>query len=98
MAKILVTGSDGRFGKILKEIKTSHKFIFKKKQELNILSIKSINKNIKKHKPKFILHLAGLSRPMKIHEKNISKSIDLNIIGTCNIVKEASRFKIKVIY
>ena len=31
MAKILVTGSDGRFGKILKEIKTSHKFIFKKK-------------------------------------------------------------------
>ena len=35
---------------------------------------------------------------MDEHKKNISKSIDLNIIGTCNIVKEASKFKIKVIY
>ena len=35
---------------------------------------------------------------MKIHETNISKSIDLNIIGTCNIVKAASRHKIKIIY
>ena len=42
--------------------------------------------------------MAGLSRPMKIHEKNISRSIDLNIIGTCNIVKLSSKFKIKLIY
>ena len=35
---------------------------------------------------------------MKIHEKNISKSIDLNIIGTSNLVKEASRLGIKIIY
>ena len=34
-----------------------------------------------------ILHTAGLSRPMNIHETNISKSIDLNIIGTANLVK-----------
>ena len=44
------------------------------------------------------MHLAGLSRPMKIHEINISKSIDLNIIGTCNLVKEASKNNIKLIY
>ena len=35
---------------------------------------------------------------MKIHEKNISKSIDLNIIGTCNIVKICEKYKIKLIY
>ena len=35
---------------------------------------------------------------MKIHETNISKSIDLNIIGTCNLVKEASKRNIKFIY
>ena len=35
---------------------------------------------------------------MKIHEKDIIKSIDLNIIGTCNIVKAASKSNIKVIY
>ena len=98
MLKILVTGSDGRFGKILKKFDTSKKFIFKNKNQLNILSEKSIINNIKKYKPSYILHLAGLSRPMKIHETNISKSIDLNIIGTCNLVKICSEFKIKLIY
>ena len=97
MVKILVTGSDGRFGKTLRKVKTKYKFIFKDKKELNILSKKSIVQNIKKFKPLYILHLAGLSRPMKLHDTNINKSIDLNIIGTCNLVKEASK-KIKFIY
>ena len=98
MVKILITGSDGRFGKIFKNIITKNHLIFRNKKELNILSSSSIQKNLKKYKPKYILHLAGLSRPMKIHEKNISKSIDLNIIGTSNLVKEASRLGIKIIY
>ena len=96
MPKIIVTGSDGRFGKILQKI--NKKMIFRSKKQLNILSPKSISKNFKKYKPNYILHLAGLSRPMKIHEKDINKSIDLNIIGTCNLVKEASKFKAKMIY
>ena len=98
MLKILVTGSDGRFGKILKKFDTSKKFIFKNKNQLNILSEKSIINNIKKYKPSYILHLAGLSRPMNIHETNISRSIDLNIVGTCNIVKAAAKNNIKIIY
>ncbi len=96
--KILVTGSEGRFGKILKKFQTKKKLSFKTKKQLNILSINSINKCLKREKPNYILHLAGLSRPMNIHDKNIIKSIDLNIIGTCNLVKEASKFNIKIIY
>ena len=42
--------------------------------------------------------MAGLSRPMKQHEDNIHRSIDLNIVGTANIVKVCSRMNIKVIY
>ena len=72
MVKILVTGSDGRFGKILKKI-AKKKFLFTKKNQLNILSLSSISKNLTKYKPNCILHLAGLSRPMKIHEENIDK-------------------------
>ena len=98
MFKILVTGSDGRFGRVLKKFDINKKFIFKNKKQLNILSERSITNNIKKYKPNCILHLAGLSRPMKIHEINISKSIDLNIIGTCNIVKAAAKHNIKIIY
>ena len=98
MEKILITGSDGRFGKVLKKIKSKKKLVFTNKKKLNILSRTSIVKNLVKYKPKYILHLAGLSRPMNIHDKNISKSIDLNIIGTCNLVKEAEKKKIKLIY
>ena len=96
MQKILITGSDSRFGKILKKL--NNKFIFTNKKQLNILSPASISKSFKKHKPTHILHLAGLSRPMSAHNKDIIKSIDLNIIGTCNLVKEASKHKIKIIY
>ena len=97
MQKILVTGSNGRFGKILQNLNIK-KFIFKNKQQLNILSSKSISNNLERYKPSHILHLAGLSRPMIIHEKDIIKSINLNIVGTCNLVKEASKLGIKMIY
>ena len=90
MSKILVTGANGRFGKIIKKLNKKN-FIFRNKNELNILSNKSIFNNIQKFKPKAILHLAGLSRPMYVHEKNIIKSINLNIVGTCNLVNEAQK-------
>ena len=96
--KILVTGGDGRFSKILKQKNKSLKLFFASKKQCNILSIKSIEKIVKKIKPKIIMHCAGLSRPMDIHEKNISKSIDLNIIGTANITKVCEKNDIKLIY
>ena len=95
---IVITGGSGRFGSILKNIYKSNKLFYPNKKELNILSVKSIEEYLKKTKPKILIHLAGLSRPMKIHENNISKSIDLNIIGTANIVKICSKLKIKIIY
>ena len=97
LKKIIVTGGDGRFARELKKMKTKYKFIFRNKKELNILSIRSINSNIKKFKPNIVLHLASLSRPMSIHEKMINKSIDLNIIGTANLVKICNN-KIKLIF
>ena len=97
-AKILVTGGDGRFSKILKKENKKLNLIFCNKKNFNILSESSINKKIKKIKPKIILHCAGLSRPMSIHEKKIGKSIDLNIIGTANLVKACEKNNIKIIY
>ncbi len=96
--KILVTGGDGRFGNILKKKNKKLNLIFKSKKQLNILNYNLLEKKIKLIKPKIVLHVAGLSRPMSIHEKNISKSIDLNIIGTCNVVKACKKYNIKIIY
>ena len=96
--RIVVTGGTGRFGHELKKIKNNYKLFFPKKSELNILKIKSISSYLKRKKPKYLIHLAGLSRPMDMHNRSINKSIDLNIIGTANITKVCSEFKIKLIY
>ena len=96
--KIVVTGGSGRFAQSLKKIKSKYKFIYPKKKSLDITKIKLIKNFLRKERPKSVLHLAGLSRPMSIHDKNIKKSIDLNIIGTANLVKVCSELKIKLIY
>tara|TARA_E500000331_G_C17241655_1_gene707273 strand:- start:786 stop:1487 length:702 start_codon:yes stop_codon:yes gene_type:complete len=96
--KILLTGGDGRFAKILKKTNKSLNLIYVSKKQCDILNLNSIIKLVKKIKPKVLIHCAGLSRPMKIHERNISKSIDLNIIGTANIVKVCKKYNIKLIY
>ena len=67
--RIVVTGGTGRFGQELKKIQSKNKLFFPKKQELNILKINSIKKYLKLKKPKYLIHLAGLSRPMKMHKK-----------------------------
>lgn len=96
--KIIVTGGDGRFAQILKKKNKKLKLIFLSKKQLDILNINSIEKAIKKYKPKRLIHCAGLSRPMEIHKSNISKSIDLNIIGTANITKICEKYNVKLIY
>ena len=96
--KIVITGGDGRFAKVLKKNNKKLNIFYPNKKELDILNVKSLERYLKKYKPKYVIHAAALSRPMDIHDKLISKSINLNIIGTCNIVKVCSDLKIKIIY
>jgi len=98
--KIVVTGGSGRFGKVLidKTKKKNFNIYFPKKKQLNILNLNSIKNYLKLKKPKYLIHAAGLSRPMDIHDDSICRSIDLNIIGTCNVVKACSELNIKLIF
>ena len=96
--RVVITGGTGRFGTELKKIKNKFNLFFPKKKELDILKISSIENYVKRKKPKYLIHLAGLSRPMEMHEKFLKKSIDLNIIGTANITKVCSDYNIKLIY
>ena len=95
---IVVTGGSGRFAQSLKKTKSRHKFVYPNKKKLDITKLNLTKNYLKKIKPKSVLHLAGLSRPMIEHEKNISRSIKLNIIGTSNLVIACSELKIKLIY
>ena len=96
--RIVITGGSGRFGNELKKVKNKYNLFFPSKKNLNILNVKSISNYLKNKKPKYLIHLAGLSRPMERHEKFINTSIDLNIIGTANITKVCSELGIKLIY
>ena len=98
MKKIVITGGSGRFGSVLKQNIFFKNCYYPNKKKLDILNIKSIEKYLSLKKPKILIHLAALSRPMNIHDKKISNSIDLNIIGTSNIVKVCYKMKIKLIY
>jgi len=96
--KIVFTGGSGRFGQILQKSNFKYKVFFPSKSQLDITNFKSIEKYIKNIKPKILVHMAGLSRPMNIHDKNIIKSINLNILGTANIAVACAKYKIKLIY
>jgi dTDP-4-dehydrorhamnose reductase len=98
MKKIVITGGTGRFGKILKKDKNKNKLFFPDRKNLDITNFKKIQNYLSNIKPDILVHLAGLSRPMDIHEKDIKKSIDLNIIGTANITKACEERNIKLIY
>ena len=50
--KIVVTGGSGRFGSLLKKIKTKDIVFFPDKKQLNILDYKNILKYLNKKKPK----------------------------------------------
>jgi dTDP-4-dehydrorhamnose reductase len=96
--KIVFTGGTGRFGQVFKKIPTKEKIYFPNKQQLNIENFESIKKYLNRINPSYLIHAAGLSRPMIIHEKEISKSININIIGTANIVKACQEKNVKLIY
>ena len=63
--RIVITGGSGRFASAFKKIKgyKSLNLYYPEKNKLDILNIKSIQKYLKYIKPKYLIHLAGLSRP-----------------------------------
>ena len=69
--RIVFTGGSGRFGSVLKKIRTKYKVYFPSRNQLDIANFKRTENYIKKIKPKYLIHAAALSRPMDIHDKNI---------------------------
>ena len=96
--KIIFTGGSGRFGQVLQKSNFHLKALFPDKEDLDVTNIKSIERYLRKVKPKILVHMAGLSRPMKIHEENLIKSISLNILGTANITMACAKYNVKLIY
>ena len=99
MKKIIFTGGNGKFGKVFKKFYSNKRNIFYPSSEVfDVTSLKNMEKFIKRIRPKIIIHAAAISKPIELHEKNIIKSINTNIIGTSNVVNVCKKYKIKLIY
>ena len=98
LKKILITGSNSRFCKFLKKNLEKYYCLFPSKKVFNILDYRKMDIFLKKKKITHLIHIAGLSRPMNMHEKDINKSIELNIIATANLVRLCNKYNIKIIY
>ena len=96
--KIAITGKTSRVAKTLKKYFLGPNITYLDKKKFNILNFKQINNFLKKNKIKTLVHMAALSRPMKIHKENINKSIEINIIGTANIVRACKNNNTKLIF
>lgn len=96
---ILITGGNGRLcGEILKANQQYHNIIAPSRSEMDITNDDCISRIVKTTKPDIIIHAAALTNPLSVHEQDPTKSININIVGTCNIVKNCIQNDIKIIY
>ncbi len=96
----LITGGSGLLGNSLKKIMPGA--LYPTKDEFDITDFKSMHKYIEKiqesgKRIKTIMHGAALTSP-PIVDKNPSKAIETNIIGTSNVVNLAIEKGIKLVY
>jgi dTDP-4-dehydrorhamnose reductase len=98
MRKILVSGGDGYFAKRLVEYNTQYDLYAAPKTELDVTDSASIESVLDKFSPEIFIHSAAFTRPMVRHETSPNKSIEINIIGTSNVVVECMKRNIKLIY
>jgi dTDP-4-dehydrorhamnose reductase len=90
MTKVFITGGSGALGKVLiKQLKTgseSYDVLSPSSKDCNILDFKNLESILKKYSPNIIIHLAAFVDTFGC-ENDIKKAIDVNVIGTANLVK-----------
>jgi dTDP-4-dehydrorhamnose reductase len=94
-SKIIFTGGSGllgtEFGKLLPEIK------YPSSKEFNITDYKQMRNYIEAGDYELIVHAAAFTSPPLI-EKDPERALEVNIVGTCNVVKLSMEFDLRLIY
>jgi len=94
-SKILFTGGSGLLGsefrKILPDIDYPSSSVF------NVTNYAQMKSYIESKGFELIVHAAAFTSPPQI-DKDPGKAVDVNIIGTCNIVKLCMEFDARLIY
>lgn len=99
LKKILLTGGSGRLGKFLinnlnKEV---YDIIAPSSKELDITNVELVKEQLGLYNPDIILHSAAYT-DVKKAEKEYLKAIDINVVGTINLLTYASKNNLDFIY
>ena len=99
MVKVLLTGGSGTLGTEILKIydKQKYKFLSPSSTELDITSYINCQNWFLDNKPDLVIHSAAYTN-VRDSEQNYIKSIDTNIIGTCNMIRCCDELGIKLIY
>jgi len=95
--KMLISGGDGKFATQIIESNrdlpadAKYQIFAPSKEEMDITDAKVVEEYVSSWKPDVFLHAAAYTRPMAKHYENPDKSIQINIIGTANIVLSCMR-------
>lgn len=99
MVKVLLTGGSGTLGTEILKIydKEKYKFLSPSSSKLDITNYISCQAWFLENKPDLVIHSAAYTN-VKESEQNYIKSINTNIIGTCNMVRCCDELGIKLVY
>jgi dTDP-4-dehydrorhamnose reductase len=95
---ILVTGGSGLLGThLIKLINKDYNILYPTSSELNILNIQQLNNYFNINKINLVIHCAAYT-DVKNAQHDYIKCMNINVVGTCNLVSLCSSMNIKIIY
>lgn len=96
--KTMITGGTGTLGSQFKIIiDKNDDFLFPTRQEVDVTDYEQVSRYITDNKIQSVIHCAAFT-DVKESEQNIEKCIDVNIHGTCNILKSCIKNDIRMVY
>jgi len=94
-SRLLITGGSGLLGGELKAL-TPHA-LFPSSSEFDVRDFEAMDKYILEQPVDGILHAGAFTSPPKINE-DPERALDVNIIGTANVVKLCSKHGLRLVY